>query len=202
MEALAMIVGFVYAFLQIRKSHHLWYFCIAASVLNIIVFYHNNYPMMLAIQFFYIGNSFYGLKQFRKVKKQAVARYGVMDERDRDKVAVARFDPKVGCISSLIALAAFLVLAPIARSYALARGGVAFACQPWFDTLMGVGSMLGTFFLSRSYMCQWYMWLTINTLSTFVFLHSGMYFMTALYVAYVLVAAYGAWFWHKHGVYV
>ena len=195
-----MIVGFFYVLLEIRKSHYLWYLCIAASILNIFVYWHNNYLIMCAIQFYYIGNAFYGLAQFRKVKAAAIEEYGTRDEGDPDKVAVARFNWKVGGVASAIALAAFFALAPLVKAYAEANGGVAFPSQPYFDALIGVGSMLGTFFLSRSYFCQWYFWLVIDTLSIVIFCISGMYYMAALNVAYVVMAVYGAHFWRKHGV--
>ena len=202
MEVLAMIVGFVYVLLEVKKSHYLWYMCIVASIINIFVYWHNSYLMMLAIQFFYIGNAFYGLLQFRKVKRAAMEEYGSREEGDSDKVAIARFNWKVGGVASLIAVAAYFALVPLVKSYAFSHGAPAFLSLPYFDTFMGVGSMLGTFFLSRSYICQWYFWLLIDSLSVVIFAISGMYFMAALNVVYVVLAVYGARFWHKHGVYV
>lgn len=201
-EILAMITGFFYVFLEIKKSHYLWYFCMASSVFNIFVFWNNHYLAMLILQFYYIGNSFYGLAQFRKVKAEAIVQHGDRDEKDPYKIAIVPFNWKVGGTATALALLVFFILAPIMNRYAVAAGTSTFPGQPYFDTFIAVSSMLNTFFLSRSYICQWYLWILLDTFTIVIFFMSGMYWMSLLYVAYVAISAYGARFWHKHGVYV
>ena len=61
LEILAMVVGIYYVYLEIRKTRLLWYVCILASILNIFVYWHNNYPSMPLIQFYHIAPATGGL---------------------------------------------------------------------------------------------------------------------------------------------
>lgn len=202
LEFLAMGVGFVYVLLEVKKSHYLWYFCIASAVLNLVVFYHNSYLSMALLQFYYIGNSIYGIKQFLKMRDEAIAIYGPGPENRGKKLAISHFNWKVGIAAAVIAVVIFLVLAPIMKSYAEANGTAAFPSQPYWDAFIAVGSMLATFYLSKSYMCQWYLWLVINVISTVIFAMSGMYWMSLMYFSYIVISSFGLRNWIRNGVYI
>ena len=74
LEILAMVVGIYYVYLEIRKTRLLWYVCILTSILNIFVYWHNNYLSMTLIQFYYIVTAIYGIYSFTKIKKEASSR--------------------------------------------------------------------------------------------------------------------------------
>lgn len=202
LEILAMAVGFIYVLLEVKKSHYLWYFCIASSILNLVVFQHNNYISMALLQFYYIGNSIYGIKQFLKMRDEAIAIYGAGPENRGKKLAISRFNWKTGIIAAVIAVVVFLILVPIMKAYAVANGTADFPSQPYWDAFIAVASMLATFYLSKSYMCQWYLWLVINVISVVIFAMSGMYWMSLMYFSYIVISAFGLRNWIKNGVYI
>ena len=115
---------------------------------------------------------------------------------------IRRFNWKVGGISLAVSAAVFFILAPLLRSYAEAHGTALFASQPYWDAFITVGSMLGTFFLSKSYMCQWYIWIFLDILTVGVFIRSGMYWMALLFSSYIVISCLGIRNWRKNGVYV
>ena len=202
LEIFAMIAGIYYVFLEIRKTRLLWYVCILTSVLNIFVYWHNNYVSMTAIQFYYIIMAFYGIHAFREIKEEAIEEYGAERNPTGQKVAIRRFSWKTGAVALGIALPVYFVLAHIIRAYAATHGGLLFPSQPWWDAFIAVGSMVGTFFLSKSYMCQWYVWIVLNVISVGVFIYSGMYWIAAMYVVYIILAVIGLRNWKINGVYV
>lgn len=202
LEIFAMIAGIYYVYLEIRKTRLLWYVCILTSVLNIFVYWHNNYVSMTAIQFYYIVMAFYGIHAFREIKEEAVAEYGEEQNATGQKVAIRRFDWKTGAWTLAIAIPVYFALAHIIRSYAETHGGLLFPSQPWWDAFIAVGSMIGTFFLSKSYMCQWYVWIVLNLISVGVFVYSGMYWIALMYVIYIVMAFIGLCNWRRNGVYV
>lgn len=202
LEIFAMVAGVVYVFLEIRKSPLLWYVCILTSVLNIFVYWHNNYVSMTAIQFYYIVMAFYGIHAFRELKEDALEAYGEKSNATGQEVTIRRFDWKTGAVALAIAVPAFFVLAHVIRAYALTHGGLLFPSQPWWDAFIAVGSMLGTFFLSKSYLCQWYVWIVLNIISVGVFIYSGMYWIALMYFIYIVLAVIGLRHWKKNGVYV
>ena len=202
LEIFAMIAGIYYVYLEIRKTRLLWYVCILTSVLNIFVYWHNNYVSMTAIQFYYIVMAFYGIHAFREIKEEAVAEYGEEQNPTGQKVAIRRFDWKTGAWTLAIAIPVYFALAHIIRSYAETHGGLLFPSQPWWDAFIAVGSMVGTFFLSKSYMCQWYVWIVLDSLSIGVFIYSGLYWMALTYLVYIVMSFVGLRNWRINGVYV
>lgn len=202
LEIAAMVVGFFYVLLEIRKPKMLWYVCIVTSILNIFVYWHYNYVSMTVLQFYYIATAIYGIYAFSKIHKDAIAQHQGDAKPTAHKVLIRRFDWKVGGIALAIAVAVFVILAPILKSYADAHGTALFPSQPYWDAFITVGSMLGTFFLSRSYMCQWYIWIGLDILTVGVFIRSGMYWMAALYSTYIVISCIGIHNWRLNGVYV
>lgn len=202
LEIIAMFVGIYYVFLEIRKTRLLWYVCILTSILNIFVYWHNNYLSMTLIQVYYIVMAFYGIHAFKEIKEEAIEEYGAERNPTGQKVAIRRFDRKTGAVTLVIAVAAFFVLAPMLKVYATTHGTLLFPSQPYWDAFIAVGSMVGTFFLSKSYMCQWYIWIVLDLITVGVFLYSGMYWMSVMYVCYIIMSLIGIRNWRINGVYV
>ena len=202
LEIIAMFVGIYYVFLEIRKTRLLWYVCILTSILNIFVYWHNNYLSMTLIQVYYIVMAFYGIHAFKEIKEEAIEEYGAERNPTGQKVAIRRFDWKTGGVTLAIAVAAFFVLAPMLKVYATTHGTLLFPSQPYWDAFIAVGSMVGTFFLSKSYMCQWYIWIVLDLITVGVFLYSGMYWMSVMYVCYIVMSLIGIRNWRINGVYV
>lgn len=202
LEIIAMFVGIYYVYLEIRKTRLLWYVCILTSILNIFVYWHNNYLSMTLIQVYYIVMAFYGIHAFKEIKEEAIEEYGAERNPTGQKVAIRRFDWKTGAVTLAIAVAAFFVLAPMLKVYATTHGTLLFPSQPYWDAFIAVGSMVGTFFLSKSYMCQWYIWIVLDLITVGVFLYSGMYWMSVMYVCYIIMSLIGIRNWRINGVYV
>ena len=202
LEIIAMFVGIYYVYLEIRKTRLLWYVCILTSILNIFVYWHNNYLSMTLIQVYYIVMAFYGIHAFKEIKEEAIEEYGAERNPTGQKVAIRRFDWKTGAVTLVIAVAAFFILAPMLKVYATTQGTLLFPSQPYWDAFIAVGSMVGTFFLSKSYMCQWYVWIVLDLITVGVFLYSGMYWMSVMYFCYIVMAVIGIRNWRINGVYV
>ena len=202
LEILAMVVGIYYVFLEIRKTKLLWYICILTSVLNIFVYWHNSFLSMTVIQVYYIVMAFYGLHAFKEIKEEADAESAGGQKPAEDQVLIRRFDWKTGAVVLVIAVAAYFAVAHMLKVYAETHGTALFPSQPYWDAFIAVGSMVGTFFLSKSYMCQWYVWIGLDLLTVGVFLYSGMYWMAVMYVVYIILCFFGIRNWRRNGVYV
>ena len=202
LEILAMIVGIYYVYLEIRKTRLLWYVCILTSVLNIFVYWHNSFLSMAVIQVYYIVMAFYGIHAFKELGEDAVAEKVEASADKKDQVLIRRFDWKTAGVALAIAAVAYFAVAHILRVYAETHGTVLFPSQPYWDAFIAVGSMVGTFFLSKSYMCQWYVWIVLNVITVGVFLYSGMYWISLMYVVYIILALFGIRNWRRNGVYV
>ena len=72
----------------------------------------------------------------------------------------------------------------------------------YLDAAVAVLSAVATWWLVRSYIAQWWLWILADTLSTILCATQGMWWMTALYAAYTLSAVYGYIHWKKNGTYI
>ena len=70
------------------------------------------------------------------------------------------------------------------------------------DASVAVLSAVATWWLVRSYLEQWWLWIIADTMSTLLCASQGMWWMTALYAAYTLSAVYGYIHWKRKGIYL
>ena len=68
------------------------------------------------------------------------------------------------------------------------------------DGTATVLSIIATWWLTRSYIQQWLLWVVADTLTTTLCLVNGQYWLAVLYVAYIASAVYGYYHWKKKGV--
>ena len=57
-----------------------------------------------------------------------------------------------------------------------------------------------TWWLTRSYIQQWMLWVVADALTTMLCVVNGQYWMAFLYLAYIASAVYGYYHWKKKGV--
>ena len=200
LQIVAMVIGFIYVLLQVKKTRKMWYFWLASSVLNIFVYFHSGFYAMMALQFYYIVAAIYGLMQWNKTVAEAKEKYG--QRKTFKEVLVRKFEWKKGLISFGVAIVAYICLVPLFKRFSEAGGTAMFASQPYWDTLLAVLSMLATYWLSQSYMAQWFIWIFVNAVSIVIFAMGGIYWFSVLYVAYLVLAIIGIINWKRNAQYV
>ena len=72
----------------------------------------------------------------------------------------------------------------------------------YLDAAVTVLSAVATWWLVKSYIQQWWLWIAADFLSTVLCATQGMWWMTALYAAYTLSAVIGYNHWKRKGQYV
>ena len=70
------------------------------------------------------------------------------------------------------------------------------------DSAVAMLSAVATWWLVRSYREQWWLWIVADSLSVALCAMQGMWWMAALYLAYVAAAVYGLGYWKRAGVYL
>jgi len=197
LEIVSVILGFTYVSLEVKKLHLMWLFNIICSCANMALYMHKSFTAMALLQIFYIVMAIYGVIQWRKVDKVEVKE----EEKDK-KIRVVKMSRKQGVVSTAIALVAIAVLVPVFAHYGEVRGADMYRGQALLDTSMAVLSLLGTYWLSRSYMENWYMWVLVNVISVGMFIAGGLYWMAALYSMYLVLSFIGIAKWRRDGVFI
>jgi len=199
-EMVGMIIGFIYVLLQVKKTRKMWYFWLASSLINIVVYFHSGFYSMMALQFYYIVAAIYGLTQWNKTVDEAIEKYG--ERKTGKEVLIRKFEKKKGIISVLIAIAVYAALVPVFKHFSDISGTAVFASQPYWDTFVAVLSMLATYWLSQSYIEQWYVWMVVNVISIVIYIMGGLYFYAILFTGYFVLGIIGVTNWRRNAYYV
>lgn len=193
MEIVTLITGVIYIILEIRQKNFMWVIGVFTSLAAMWVFFRQGLYASFGLNTYYLITAFIGLWQWSKDKK-AVASAAEERGSGQDVIHLKRLSWKTVALSAAVTVAGIFLLAEV---MSLLENPMSF-----LDASVAVLSAVATWWLVRSYIAQWWLWVLADALSTVLCATQGMWWMTALYAAYALSAVYGYIHWKKHGIYV
>ena len=191
MEIFTLVTGVIYIILEIRQKNFMWAVGVVTSLAAMWVFFRQGLYASFGLNTYYLITSFIGLWQWGRDRKKLMASD---TQRDSNTIHLNRLGIKTVIVSAIIAVAGTFALAWVMR---LLENPMSY-----LDASVAVLSAVATWWLVRSYIQQWWLWVLADTLSTILCASQGMWWMTALYAAYALSAIYGYVHWKKHGKYI
>ena len=192
MQIFTLVSGVIYIVLEIRQKNFMWVVGVATSVAAMWVFFRQGLYASFGLNTYYLITSFVGLWQWRKDRKRLVGNQS--SEQADDVIHLNRLTPLTLIASAVIAVAGTLALAWLME---LVENPMSY-----LDATVTVLSAVATWWLVKSYIQQWWLWVAADLLSTILCASQGMWWMTALYAAYTLSAIIGYNHWKKKGQYV
>lgn len=192
MEIFTLVTGVIYIILEIRQKNFMWVVGILTSVAAMWVFFRQGLYASFALNAYYLVTSFIGLWQWGKAKlmlKQSDDAPGQGDD-----IHLNRLTLKTVAISALVTVAGTFVLSEVMAALENPMSVM--------DASVAVLSAVATWWLVRSYLEQWWLWIIADALSTIMCATQGLWWMTALYAAYSLSAVYGYIHWKRNGRYI
>ena len=193
MEIFTLVTGVIYIILEIRQKNLMWVVGVFTSLAAMWVFFRQGLYASFGLNTYYLITAFIGLWQWGRDRKKLQTDAGGT-EPPSDSIHLNRLPVKTVVLSAAVVLAGTFVLAWVME---LMENPMSY-----LDASVAVLSAVATWWLVRSYIAQWWLWVLADTLSTILCATQGMWWMTALYAAYALSAVYGYVHWRKHGVYV
>ena len=198
-ELAASLFGLVYVVFEVLQKNFMWYLWVLTSITFGIVYYYSHIYAYMGLQIYYVAMGIYGIYSWRRAKalaKRAAAQPatqpGELRSEDADILVVRRMSREVAILSTLFSIIVFFILTYILK------------CtedpNPWLDSFCSVISMLATFWLSRQYLQNWYLWIVCNVASTILSLSVAQYYAALLYFIMIGMALWGLWHWNKNGV--
>ena len=213
-EMAATLFGLVYVVFEVLQKSFMWYLWVLTSITFGIVYYYSSVYAYMGLQIYYIVMGIYGIYSWRRAKaeaKRAAAANspsgknsissagscnGSTADADsigsKDILVVRRMDRATALCSCALSIIVFFLLA-----YVLERTEDP---NPWLDSFCSVISMLATFWLSRQYLHNWYLWIVCNIASTILSISIGQYYAALLYFVMIGMAIWGLLHWKKNGV--
>lgn len=189
LEIFTLITGVVYVILEIRQKNAMWVLGIITSLASMLIFYSQGLYASFGLNAYYLITAFIGLWQWRKDK-------GTIE--DVSKIHLNRLSWKVAAISAIVFAAGTIGLA--AGMDYMSRLGFKENPMSLLDASVAVLSAVATWWLVKSYLQQWWLWIAANTLSLILCAAQGMWWMAVLYILYVVAAVIGLRHWAKNGI--
>ena len=192
MQIFTLVTGVIYIVLEIRQKNFMWVVGVATSVAAMLVFFRQGLYASFGLNTYYLITSFVGLWQWRKDRKRLVGNQS--SGQADDVIHLNRLTTSTLLISAVIAVVGTVALAWLME---LVENPMSY-----LDAAVTVLSAVATWWLVKSYIQQWWLWIAADLLSTVLCASQGMWWMTALYAAYTLSALIGYNHWKKKGQYV
>lgn len=191
MEIFTLVTGVIYIVLEIRQKNFMWIVGIMTSVAAMWVFFRQGLYASFGLNTYYLVTSFIGLWQWGRDRKKLEA---AVEKQEGDVIHLNHLSMKTVLVTLLAAAAGICLLSWLMEMLENPMSVL--------DAAVAVLSAVATWWLVRSYLEQWWLWILADALSTCLCMTQGLWWMTALYAAYTLSAVYGYIHWKKHGVYV
>lgn len=188
MQIFTLVTGVMYIVLEIKQKDFMWVVGIATSLAGMWVFFRQGLYASFGLNTYYFVTAFIGIWQWG---------------RDRKKLKTGKKKPK-GDVIHLNRLTwqtvAVSAVAVVAGTWGLAQlMELLENPMSYLDAAVASLSIVATWWLVRSYIQQWWLWIVADALSTVLCITQEMWWMTALYAAYTLSAVYGYIHWKRHG---
>ena len=192
MQIFTLVTGVIYIVLEIRQKNFMWVVGIATSIAAMWVFFRQGLYASFGLNTYYLITSFIGLWHWGRDRKRLVANES--SAQADDVIHLNRLPLRAVILSAVIAVAGTFALAWLMK---LVENPMSY-----LDSAVTVLSAIATWWLVRSYIQQWWLWIAADCMSTLLCLSQGMWWMTALYAAYTLSAVFGYIHWKRKGQYV
>ena len=202
MEIFTLVTGVIYIVLEIRQKNLMWIVGVATSLAAMWVFFRQGLYASFGLNTYYLITSFIGLWHWGR-DKQKLASAGTSKSKTvkAKKKEVAKPVVHLNRMS-WVTLAVSLIFM-IAGTFGLAQV-MELLEDPmsYLDSAVTVLSIVATWWLVRSYIHQWWLWIVADALSTALCVQQGMWPLVALYAAYTASAVIGYFYWKKNGQYI
>ncbi len=179
-ELVATLFAVAYVILALKQS--IW--CWPAALLSTLLFTHVLWDSALLsdalLHVYYAGMAIYGWWRWQQLKQQAAGKSAVFEWPWQRHVLLI----------SLTAMAGLLL------GYWMANYTQAdFA---WIDAQTTAFSIVATWLVAKKLVSNWLYWVVIDVVCIFVYAQKHLYFLTALFMLYTIIALVGYFAWRSH----
>ena len=220
MQIFTLVTGVIYIVYEIRQKNFMWVVGIATSLAAMWVFFRQGLYASFGLNTYYFITAFIGLWQWAGYKRRvgdiptsrdmADGEHDPTgDSRNRDYkdvpsgdvIVLNRLRWPVVAVSAVVCVAGVLALS-FGMDYLHKAGLLSENPMSLLDSAATMLSVVATWWLIKAYIQQWWLWIVADMLSVALCLSQEMWWMAALYVAYVAAAVYGLHYWKTRGVYL
>ena len=176
----------------------MWVVGVVTSLAAMWVFFRQGLYASFGLNTYYLITAFIGLWQWGKDKQRLQE-----DVASRSRKKSKQERPTIHLNKMTWKTVVFSILFMVAGTFGIAQlMELLEDPMSYLDSAVTIMSVVATWWLVRSYIQQWWLWVVADALSTILCATQGMWLMAALYGAYALSAIYGYIHWKRHGQYI
>lgn len=183
LEIIGTVVGLFYLWLEYRASIYLWIAGIIMPAIYIFVYYRAGLYADFGINIYYLIAAVYGWFVWMKGRKR-------QDSSQPSELPITRMPLKMYLPLALICVVATIGIAWILIAYTDSN-------VPWLDSATTALSIIGMWMLARKYVEQWFAWIVVDVVYCGLYIYKDLFFTSALYGLYSIIAIFGYLKWKK-----
>lgn len=191
LEIFTLITGIAYVVLEILQKNSMWILGFFTAGAAVAVFLSEKLFASAGLNVYYVIMSVIGYYVWYKDSRKLKARSEVIGA-DKNTIHLNRLSARVITWSTVV-----LILGTVALRFLLKYLGDPMG---WLDAYVTVLSAIATYWLAKSYIAQWWLWVVADIFSAVLCIWQGILWMGALYLIYALGAVYGYFHWKRYGV--
>lgn len=179
LEFIGLVSGLLCVWFLIKDKVLTWPFGILYVLCSFVVFYQAKLYADLILHVFFLVMNVYGWY------------YWVVGKPKKDQ----ELPISTATLPLLGGLTVFGLIGALALGYLLNQ--FTDADLPYWDSAVTIYSLLAMWLTARKKLENWYFWLAIDILATWIYVRKGIYFYALLYGVYIAMAIAGMLSWSK-----
>ena len=178
LEIIGTLVGLLYLWLEYRASIYLWIAGIIMPAIYIFVYYNAGLYADFGINIYYLIAAIYGWF------------FWMWGHGEKKSLPIIHTPWKCYLPLFLVFIVSFVGIARILIEYTDSN-------VPWLDSFTTALSIVGMWMLARKYIEQWFAWILVDIVCCGLYIYKDLYFTSALYGLYSIIAIFGYFKWKK-----
>ena len=184
LSVLSLVTGIIFMVLEIFQNRYMWYADIITAGAAAAVAVISHLWASAALNLYFLVMAVVGLVRWKKLDEQT----------GEGEIHLVRMSPGAMAASTAMALAGGVLI-----WWALSRTDDP---RPALDAVSFVLSIIATWWLTRSYLHQWTLWVVADALATWMYAAELNWSMAALYLCYIISSVIGFIHWRSRGRYI
>lgn len=180
LEITGFTIGLIYLYYEYHANSKMWIAGLVMPMISMWVYYSKGLYADFAMNIYYLVMAVYGY----------VAWTFSFRRRQKENRPVSHISPRALLGTAAVFAAVYAAL--VTWLIFLTDSNV-----PWLDGFTTAMSIIGTWMLARKYIEQWMAWILVDIVCVGLYIYKGIYFYSALYAAYTVVAVFGYLKWRR-----
>lgn len=180
LEILGTVVGIFYLYYEYRASMKVWICGIIMPAISLLVYWKAGLYADFGINIYYLLAAIYGWVVWKYSGRKDVTL----------EMPITSTPARAWPVLIAASVVLFGIIGEILVRWTDSN-------VPWWDSFTTALSIVGMIMLARKWVEQWIVWLVVDAVCCGLYIYKGIYFYSALYGAYAIIAYLGYLEWKR-----